>query len=218
MFEFLDEAATSVNSWWGAANTADAVTADTANAHAVAAQPDSLWGQIGQGVGDLGRGVMQEGLGGLLDPTGMLGRQQAQRDLADRFQVVDGDSSEPRRDNQVTQAEYERIARTFSDVRMGRGDLTVDASSFDGTNAATEAADYQQGAMDQIANMMMTQAGRKQIENLHDNVLLDDHGDSRASWWESDTHHHTTIERTPYSWPRWIPPCSSGRPISRSRR
>lgn len=54
------------------------------------------------------------GIGGLLDPSGMLDRQQAQRDLAGRFQVLPDDFVGPRRDNQVSQEEYQRIARARS--------------------------------------------------------------------------------------------------------
>jgi hypothetical protein len=99
----------------------------------------------------------------------------------------------PRRDNQVSQEEFQRIAHTFSDVRMGRGDLTVDASRFD-NNADRE--HYQQGAMDQIANMMMTHSGRGQIENMHNNVAREDDGDARRSLWGlgPEIHRHTTIQ------------------------
>jgi hypothetical protein len=84
----------------------------------------------------------------------------------------------PKRDNQVTEAEYEKIAHTYSDVRMGRGDLKVDTSTFDGANKDADAARYKQGAMDDIANMMMTSGGRSQIEGLHNNVKVDDKGDA----------------------------------------
>ena len=187
-------AAHSAGEWLGhGADASNPVTAESANAHAAAAQPDSLWGRLGQSVGDLGRGLEQEGLGGLLDPGGMIDRQQAQRDLAGRFQVVGDDFVGPRRDNQVSQEEFQRIAHTFSDVRMGRGDLHVDSSSFDGPNRDADRARYEQGSMDMIANMMMTQSGRGQIENLHDNVLRDDAGDARTTWYGAEQHHQTTL-------------------------
>ncbi len=218
MFEFLDgvgdavsngvhavtsgaqHAATATSDWLGhGADTSNPVTAASANQHAEAAQPDSLWGRIGQGIGDVGRGLSQEGLGGLLDPTGMLDRQQAQRDLAGRFQVLPDDFIGPRRDNQVTPEQYQQIAHTFSDVRMGRGDLHVDASTFDGANKDADAARYKQGAMDDIANMMMTRTGRGQIENLHDNVKRDNSGNAEHSGWLGSfgigpqIHHQTNI-------------------------
>ncbi len=191
----MESVANSVSNWLGhGADASNPVTAETANQHAAAAQPDSLWGSIGQGIGDFGRGLSQEGIGGILDPGGMLDRQQAQRDLAGRFQVMPDGSTGPHKDNQVSQEEFQNIARTFSDVRRGQGDLKVDASSFDGKDSATQAADYKQGAMDQIANMMMTNSGRKQINNLNDNVLEDDNGDARTTWYGADQHHTTTIK------------------------
>lgn len=187
----------SVNGWLGqGADASQPVTQAGANQHAAAPQPDSVFGRIGQGIGDFGRGLQQEGLSGLLDPAGMIDRQQAQRDLASRFQVMPDDFAGPRRDNQVSQEEFQRIARTFSDIRRGRGDLTIDSSGFDGANAEAEAADYRQGTMDAIANMMMTSGGRRQIENLHDNVARDDDGSARRSWWGlgPEQHRHTTIQ------------------------
>ena len=207
MFDFLDDvgrmveggaadAGVAVNDWLGqGADASGAVTAAGAGQHAAAAQPESWWGRLGQGIGDIGRGFEQEGLSGLLDPSGMIDRQQAQRDLSTRFQVLPDDFVGPRLSNQVSQAEYEQIAHTFSDVRMGRGDLRVDGSTFDGANADTERANYEQGAMDEVANMMMTTSGRRQIDNLSDNVLRDDAGDARRSLWGlgPEQHHQTTI-------------------------
>jgi hypothetical protein len=186
-----DAAASSVSNWLGSgADTSDAATAGGGSAlHRD--EPDSLWGQIGQTVGDFGRGVQQEGLGGILDPTGAVDRQRAQRELSDRFQVVGDDHEGPRNHNQVTQAEYERIARTFSDVRMGRGDLTLDTSGF---NNAEDAQQYREGAMVNIADMMMTTAGRDQISTMSNNVLRDDNGEARTNWLGMEQHRHTTIQ------------------------
>jgi hypothetical protein len=183
-------ASTSVSNWLGSGpNTHDAATAHGGDPlhHD---QPDSWWGRVGQTVGDLGRGVQQEGITGVLDPTGMVDRQEAQRDLSDRFQVVDDDFVGPRNHNQVTQAEYERIAHTFSDVRTGRGDLTVDASGF---NNGGDAAAYREGAMVNIADMMMTTSGRNQVTSMSNNVALDDAGNARTNFLGMDEHRHTTI-------------------------
>lgn len=173
--------------------TGDAVTAESANAPAAAAQPDSFFGRLGQTVGDIGRGLSQEGLSGLLDPAGMMDRQQAQRDLAGRFQVLPDDFVGPRRQNQVTQEEYQNIARTFSDVRRGTGDLRVDSSGFDGANAQTESAEYRQGTMDMIANMMMTNSGRRQINNLNNNVQMGDDGNPVLDANGNEQHRQVTI-------------------------
>lgn len=176
MFEFLENARRSVSDWLGSGpQTSDAATA-RGGSDARAERPASLWDRIGQSVGDLGRGFSQEGIGGLMDISGMLDRQQAQRDLSDRFQVVGDDFVGPRNHNQVSQAEYERIARTFSDIRTGRGDLTIDSSQF---NNDADAARYRQGTMNNIADMMMTTAGREQIYGMSNNVLRDDEGNSR---------------------------------------
>src|SRR5262249_6354453 len=106
--------------------------------------------------------------------------------------------------NMVTQAEYERIAHTFSDIRLGRGDLTIDTGMIaDPTQAAT----YREGSMVAIADMMMTEGGRRQIETLHDNVSRDDAGNARhgvngqimpplpfgADQLLPEVHRHTTI-------------------------
>lgn len=176
--------------------TGDAVTAASASGHAAAGQPDSFFGRLGQGIGDFGRGLGQEGLGGLLDPTGMLDRQQAQRDLAGRFQVMPDGFVGPTRANQVSQEEYQNIARTFSDVRRGTGDLSIDSSGFDGANGKQEGADYKQGAMDGIADMMMTTSGRRQINNLNNNVQKNDDGTSQRSFFGlgPEIHRETTIK------------------------
>ena len=198
----VHSAEASVGNWLGhGADASSPVTTAGASQHAEAAQPSTMWGQIGQGIGDIGRGLSQEGISGLLDPRGMMDRQQAQRDLASRFQVMPASFVGPTRDNQVSQEEFQKIAHTFSDVRMGRGDLHVDTSSFDGANAKADAARYRTGAMDDIANMMMTSSGRNQINNLSNNVKQDDAGNAQhtglfgagTSWFGPEVHHQTNI-------------------------
>jgi hypothetical protein len=135
-----------------------------------------VFGQVGQALGDVGRGLSQEGLDAVLDPVGMLDRQAAQRELSSRFQVLPDDFVGPRLANQVSQAEYERIAQTYSDIRLGRGDMTIDTSMI--TDPA-QAAQYREGTMTSIADMMMTEGGRRQIENMHNNVMQDDAGEAR---------------------------------------
>jgi len=157
---------------------------------AVAAQPESLWGRIGQGVGDVVHGLQQEGLGGLLDPSGMMDRQQAQRDLANRFDVVPDNFVGPRLPNQVTQSQYQDIAHTYSDIRMGRGDLTINTSE---QTKPEEAARYRQQTMNTIADQMMTQSGRDAVGRLHNNVLVDDAGKPRLDASGKEQHHSTQI-------------------------
>lgn len=194
MFNFLRRAGNDFRGGFAAPQTNDAVTANSANAHAEAAQPTSFFGRLGQSIGDLGRGLSQEGLGGLLNPAAMMDRQQAQRDLAGRFQVLPDDFVGPRRQNQVTQEEYQNIARTFSDVRRGSGDLRVDSSGFDGANAKTESAEYRQGTMDMIANMMMTSSGRRQINNLNNNVQVGDDGKPVLDADGNEQHRRVTLK------------------------
>lgn len=145
------------------------------------AQPDSWWGQVGQTVGDLGRGVAQETTMGLLDERGMLDvgglldRQTAQRELSDRFQVVPEEAVGPLAPNQVTQEEYEQIAGTFSGVRRGTGDLSLDGSAL-GAETDPNRQAWEGGIQANIADMMMTDTGRGQIEALSDSEYRDDDG------------------------------------------
>ncbi|MGE5183961.1 MAG: M91 family zinc metallopeptidase [Acidobacteriota bacterium] len=188
-------AATSVSSWLGTGpNTHDAATAHGGDAlHSDA--PTSLWGRIGQGIGDFGRGVRQEGLRGLLDPSGMLDRQLAQRQLSDRFQVVgDNVPAGARASNQVSEAEYERIARTFSNIRMGRGDLRLDGSDFS-PFAGNDRRNWENGMQANIADMMMTRSGRDQIYGMSNNVVRNDDGTARHHLWGlgPEIHHQTDI-------------------------
>ncbi len=185
----------SVNNWLGSGpNTSDAATAHGGDGlHHDA--PQSMWSSIGQSVGDFGRGIEQEGLGGLLS-GGMMDWQQAQRDLSDRFQVVGDDYTGPRASNQVSQAEYQNIARTFSNVRRGEGDLSIDSSRFS-PFAGGDRATWEEGIQGNIADMMMTTSGRQQINNLSNNVTRNEDGTARTMLpfgLGPETHHHTTIQ------------------------
>jgi hypothetical protein len=184
-----EENAQAISSWLGTPETGDDATA-VGESSARAEQPDGLWGQVGQFVGDVGRGLSQEGIGGLLDPGGMMDRQQAQRDLSSRFEVVGDDFVGPRNHNQVSQEEYEDIARTFSDIRTGRGDLTIDTSEM--TDADQEER-YRDGTLSSIADMMMTTSGRQQVNNMSNNVARNDDGTARTDADGNDIHRHTTI-------------------------
>lgn len=195
----FEEAMASVNRWLGsgpetsdpATKTQGAAAAGEVGTHPLFEAPEmGLWDRIGQGVGDFGRGLAQEGISGLLDPVGLLDRQQAQRDLSDRFQVVADDFIGPRRPNQVSQQEYEDISRTFSNIRRGVGDLTIDTSEM--TDDAQEAT-YRDGAMRNIADIMQTPSGRRQMMQLSDNALLNDAGEVQYDADGDEIHRHTTI-------------------------
>ena len=97
-------------------------------------KPTNTMARVGQTIGDFGRGMVQEGLGGALDPSGMMDRQAAQRELRSQFKVVPdapAGSAAPaapaamataaqRPPNQLTESQLEQKARTFSDARLGR--------------------------------------------------------------------------------------------------
>lgn len=115
-----------------------------------------------QWMGDMVNGFSQEGLGGLIDPMGMMDRQDAQRQLAGNFDIVPDDFVGPRNQNQVTQAEFEEIARTYSDIRMGRSDLQLDTAGL--SDADAEA--FRSSTMGDIGNLLQTESGRGLVRSL----------------------------------------------------
>jgi hypothetical protein len=173
----------------GTPQTGDAPTA-VGESGVHAPQPTDLLGAGGQLLGDAWRGVEQEGFEMLFDPEGVMDRMQAQRDLSDRFQVVGDDFIGPRNHNQVSQAEYEQICHTYSDIRLGRGDLTIDTSEM---TDAGQSERYRDGAMSSIADMMMTTSGRAQINGLSNNIARNDDGTARTAASGADIHHRTTM-------------------------
>jgi hypothetical protein len=125
----------------------------------------------------------------------MQDRASAAQQLASRFQVVPDDFAGQRNHNMVTAAEYQRICNTFSDIRMGRGDLAIGGGELD---PATH-GQYRDGAMENIAAIMQTTAGRNQIYNLHNNPLRDENGNLRDATGGlaapgQEAHRRTTIQ------------------------
>lgn len=117
-----------------------------------------------------------------LDPAAE-DRKKAATELADRFEVVGDDFKGKRLSNQVTQAEYDKICSVYSDVRMGKGDLTIDASKY---SKKADQDRYKTGAMNDIASLLQTEAGRGLVYQLHDNATQKDKkGDP--------IHRHTTL-------------------------
>ena len=110
-------------------------------------------------------------------------RAQAALDLAGRFEVVADDFKGERLSNQVTKAEYEKICQTYSDVRLGRGDLTIDASQY---SSKKDQDAYKSGALNDIASLLQTKAGRSLVYGLSDNKF---HTDSKGN----PVHKHTTL-------------------------
>lgn len=147
------------------------------------------------------RGLDQEGWAGMLDLEGMMDRQRAQQELAGRFDIVADDYAGQRAPNQVTQAEYEEIAQMYSDVRLGRGDLTLDASEM----PKAQGDQFRTDVMSDIGSLLTTPSGRDQIRALQNNVQVDDDGNERKFWHGFDVtgslfdsfgdsrHRHTTI-------------------------
>lgn len=158
-------------------------------------------GAVQHGLDTVGDIWSHEGLGAVLDPVGALDRENARNELASRFQIVGDDYTGERRGNTVTQAEYDRVVETYSNIRLGRGDLTMDTSEL----SDADAAQWRSGAMGDIATMMQTPSGRRMVETLSNNPRLDDAGNERqflaghdvtGTWLEglgSGEHAHTTL-------------------------
>jgi len=129
-------------------------------AHALSA-PGQLAANLG-GVGDYFSGIRQEGLRSILDVDGVVDRQRAQRELRDRFQIVDPENAGLHAGNQITEEEFHNVARMYSDIRMGEGDLQF------GSGAAAHDPAYRAQTMDQIGRILQTSSGRQLIAGLHD--------------------------------------------------
>jgi Domain of unknown function (DUF4157)/Effector protein len=159
----------------------------------------------------------QEGVWNTMtDLSGAVDRQRAQAELADRFTVSSDATAIPAgaAGNVVSQEEYQRIARTYSNIRLGRGDLTLDTSSINSDSAATSYGmteeQYRANAMNDIASLMQTRSGRAEVTQLSNNPLVDDSGNARHSLLgfelpqmsgdldgligDDPVHHHTTIQ------------------------
>jgi hypothetical protein len=109
----------------------------------------------------------QEGFGAPLDPQGSIDRQLAQRELRRNFEIVAEDA--PREaGSQVTEVEFERIARLYSDIRLGRTHLHVDSTSFD-AGEERAAAHYRRNLMGQLGRILQTGTGRALVDELAHN-------------------------------------------------
>ncbi len=134
-----------------------------------------------QGVSDFFGGLGQEGIGGLLDYSGMMDRQNAQRELASRFNVLPDGTAGERSQNQVSEEQFREIARTYSDIRLGRGDLTLGERPANMSD--DDYAQFRTGAMGDVADILQTESGRGLIGSLHDAPRQAD----------GETHRATTI-------------------------
>lgn len=97
-------------------------------------------------------------------------RAAAAAELANRFEVVPEDFAGPRLPNQVTQAEYEQVAQTYSDIRLGRGDLTLDPTNSIAPENTPAPDQFRADMMDDVADLMETKSGRSLVMSLANNT------------------------------------------------
>lgn len=114
---------------------------------------------------DYTSGVQKEGWTSIFDPVGTVDRQRAGQELSDRFSVVPNDFVGPRQPNQVTQEEYDKIVKNYSDIRLGRTDINFNTDGL----SEEDAAKYKSGAMNDLASIMQTTHGRDLIDKLAHN-------------------------------------------------
>lgn len=104
----------------------------------------------------------------------------------------------PRNSNTLTQEQYDQVCATYSNIRMGKGDLTMDTSEM----CPEDAVAYRDGVMKDIGTLMQTETGRKEVEKLTNNEKK-----VEGTFWGVYTsmlglsdgvateHRHTTIKR-----------------------
>ena len=101
--------------------------------------------------------------GGLGDVIAtIVDRAKASIELSSKFDVVPDDFKGHRRPNQVTQAEYQQIVNTYSDIRREKTDLKFDTTGMNDQDKAK----FTGGAMEDISRIMQTKSGRDLINNL----------------------------------------------------
>jgi hypothetical protein len=134
-------------------------------------------------VADVGHGAGAGGLSEKLDPEGAADFKAAEAELRDRFQITDPNAAKgqagPAAPNAVSQEEFEKIAHTFSDIRLGRSDIKFGKQADD---------DYKHGAMDDIGRLMQTDAGRQLVFQMANNTAGEVDKDGNP------VHHTTTLK------------------------
>jgi hypothetical protein len=133
------------------------------------------------GVAD-GHGPGHGALADAVDPVGAADLKAAEAELRSRFEVAgpgQAASAEHHAPNQVSEAEFEKIAKTYSDIRLDRSDIKFGRQDDD---------KYQKGAMEDIARLMQTEAGRELIFTLADNTAGEKDADGNP------VHHTTTLK------------------------
>jgi hypothetical protein len=126
--------------------------------------------------GSGGRGL--DAVEAYLDPVGAADRANARTELAGKFVVIEDGFAGTRLPNMVTAEEYDQLARTYSDVRLGRSDLKIDAST------SKDPDQYRADMMDDIGDIMQTESGRAMVAQLASNT----HGVDA----DGNAIHHTT--------------------------
>ena len=104
----------------------------------------------------------REGIDAILDPVGALDRRNASQELSDRFDVVPDDFVGPRLPNQLTQAEYDQVVHTYSDIRLGRSDFEFNTDGLSDEDAEA----FRQGSLDDLVSIMQTDHGRQLVGDL----------------------------------------------------
>ncbi|MCA9679123.1 MAG: hypothetical protein H6708_28180 [Kofleriaceae bacterium] len=153
----------------GAAPSASAPHAAAPEAHTdqPAAEDRGFLDSIVHGVGELGRGLQQEGLGALVDPFGAIDRQEAQQELASRFNVVAPGAPGAGSQNTVTEEQFQEISRQYSDIRMGRSNLQLNTDGM----TSEEADEFRRRSMADIGDILQTDSGRGLIGELSEGAL-----------------------------------------------
>jgi hypothetical protein len=117
--------------------------------------------------GDFTQGIAQEGVRGLFDISGMLDRQDAQRDLAGKFDIRSADERAAMTGdvagNVVTPEQFQEIARTYSDIRRDKTDIQIDTSNLTDKDEATA---FRSNVMGDIGNLLQTDVGRDLVGKL----------------------------------------------------
>jgi hypothetical protein len=128
-------------------------------------------GVLGQGIGDFTSGLMQEGIGGLFDIGGMMDRQEAQRELAGNFQIIDPANPPAKHaGNQITQEEFEKTAKLYSDIRLDRTNMHFDLDHGPSPLADDKSQDkYKRDFMGNVGRILQTEDGRQLIDGVAHN-------------------------------------------------
>jgi hypothetical protein len=122
-------------------------------------------------------------------------RMQAHKALEGKFKLVDahqpGDAG-----NTLTKEEYEKVIKQYSDINLGKGDLSIDTAGM----SPDDAKKFKEGALGDVASMLQTPDGRKMLEKLQNNVLknaagqaIDPATGNPVAAGGAETHRKTTI-------------------------